>query len=112
MMKEQIFKEMSKLRAKNPGFDVMVSQIENEIDLFVKRVNSERSFRPISASQSGISLKVPAVPLNVTEKSYLLCYLEAKYDDVVGPHFTMRKCLLSKKYRIKSLPWNDLGDCY
>lgn len=100
---KSIKRGMEELRKKDEAFDGLVSEITTKIEKQIEERNAEKSFNPKSSTDYEVRIKVKAVPMSKEEKDYLLNFLRIQYSSkVAGNHFTMRKCLLSEQYCVRS----------
>ena len=75
---KKITKKIKKFRKQYYYFDLLVSEIESNIEIFINKKNCPK-FNPTSSKKYRLHIWVKAIPITTEEKETLLKYLEIKY---------------------------------
>lgn len=104
---ERIKARVDELRKNSNEFNTVLEEATSKIEELIRQRNEARSVRPKGSRDKKIRIKVTALPLTKEEMAIFKRYLEEKYiKDVLGEYFSIRKCIFSNKYLIKSYSYS------
>lgn len=100
---EEIKREVEKLRENSKEFNTVLEEATSKIEELIRQRNEARLVRPKGSCDMKIRIKVIALPLTKEEMIVLKRYIYKKYiNKVAGDYISIRKCIFSNKYIIKS----------